>query len=158
MNDRQELVLFINGDKWRTDEQMESTSQQKYWKQPGWYTHKYTTQYNMSRNNNLKEQTPHSSLFYFHLSLERKKKRHNNYIQEWFFFLVDLKQEQEDRHNASIKISSGVKKQRLEGSCLSLCDHGDVYNNNNNLNLDFTLGCPNSLTIDSNSELPLLKC
>ncbi|XP_022962602.1 probable transcription factor KAN4 isoform X1 [Cucurbita moschata] len=57
-------------------------------------------------------------------------------------------QQQQDRQNgdASMKFLSGVKKQRLEGSCLSLCDH----NNNNTVNLDFSLGCPNSLTIHSN--------
>ncbi|KAG7029359.1 putative transcription factor KAN4, partial [Cucurbita argyrosperma subsp. argyrosperma] len=57
-------------------------------------------------------------------------------------------QQQKDRQNgdASMKFLSGVKKQRLEGSCLSLCDH----NNNNTVNLDFSLGCPNSLTIHSN--------
>ncbi|XP_023002008.1 probable transcription factor KAN4 isoform X1 [Cucurbita maxima] len=75
-------------------------------------------------------------------------------------------QQQLDRHKASIEISSGIKKQRLEGSCLSLCDHhhGGVYHTNiNKLNLDITLGCPTALTIESNthsssSELPLLKC
>ncbi|XP_022144344.1 probable transcription factor KAN4 [Momordica charantia] len=50
-------------------------------------------------------------------------------------------EQEEDRHKASIKISSGVKKQKLEGSCLSLSDHGHVYTHNNNtLNLEFTLG------------------
>lgn len=42
--DEQEVVLFINGDKSRDDEQMESILQQHYWKQPGSYM--YKTQYN----------------------------------------------------------------------------------------------------------------
>ncbi|CAK9312615.1 unnamed protein product [Citrullus colocynthis] len=97
--------------------------------------------------------SPNQQMKLFCSSMETNQEMTSRWSQLCNNSIGNNQQQEKDRHNgnANMKISSGVKKQNNNN------------NNNSNINLDFTLGCPNSLTIHSNphsssTELPLLKC